>query len=190
MNFNFNLETQKEIKKLFKITDKDFGIEEKKNKSNPEIRIGARGMIFNEDGKIAIIHKKNKNEYKLPGGGVEENEDPKESFLRECLEEIGCEVCINNFLGVAEEYKSQENFKQFSYVFIAKKTLDKNELKLTKKEMEEGTEFIWLDVLEALNRMKNSLNTLKASNYDNIYRSKFMVLRDIKILENYINSSK
>ena len=46
--------------------------------------------------KIAIFYKSNKNEYKLPGGGMENDENPEEAFKREVLEETGCVVEIVN----------------------------------------------------------------------------------------------
>ena len=49
---------------LFKLTDKDFGIEPQEM-NNFRLRLAARGIVVREDGKIAIQNKKNKNEYKL-----------------------------------------------------------------------------------------------------------------------------
>jgi ADP-ribose pyrophosphatase YjhB (NUDIX family) len=64
--------------------------------NNSRLRLGARGIDIREDGKIAIFNKSNKNEYKLPGGGLEGEgeEEPEEAFKREVLEEIGCEIEI------------------------------------------------------------------------------------------------
>ena len=64
--------------------------------NNSRLRLGARGIAIKEDGKIAIFNKSNKNEYKLPGGGLEGEgeEEPEEAFKREVLEEIGCEIEI------------------------------------------------------------------------------------------------
>lgn len=64
--------------------------------NNSRLRLGARGIAIREDGKIAIFNKSNKNEYKLPGGGLEGEgeEEPEEAFKREVLEEIGCETEI------------------------------------------------------------------------------------------------
>lgn len=39
------------------ITDKDFGLKEKEF-DNPRIRYGARGIVLDNDGKIAILNKK------------------------------------------------------------------------------------------------------------------------------------
>lgn len=64
--------------------------------NNSRLRLGARGIAIREDGKIAIFNKSNKNEYKLPGGGLEGEgeEEPEEAFKREVVEEIGCEIEI------------------------------------------------------------------------------------------------
>ena len=64
--------------------------------NNSRLRLGARGIAIREDGKIEIFNKSNKNEYKLPGGGLEGEgeEEPEEAFKREVLEEIGCEIEI------------------------------------------------------------------------------------------------
>ena len=188
MNFDFGLNKQRTIENIVKVTDSDFNIKEKINVEKSIIRFGARGIVLNDEGKIAIIHKVNKNEYKLPGGGIDENEDANITFKRECEEEIASKVKILKILGTAEEYKSQENFKQLSFVFVAKKILEYKENNLTEKEKDEGTEYLWLDKLDALEKMKKSLINLKESKYDSIYRTKFMVLRDIKIIEYYINN--
>ena len=51
------------------------------------------------------------NEYKLPGGGMDEGEQPIETFKREILEEVGCEIDNIKLLGYTEEQKSKTNFK-------------------------------------------------------------------------------
>lgn len=79
------------------ITDQDFGLYNFKLE-NPRTRLGARGIVFNEDNKIAILNKQLKNEYKLVGGGIEEDEDPKLAFQREVLEEAGCDIEIRGDL--------------------------------------------------------------------------------------------
>ena len=61
---------------------------------------------------------------------------------------------------------------------------------LTGKEKEEGLEFLWGDINEALKKMTECLGKLKESKYDDIYIIKFMVMRDIKILEYYLKNKK
>lgn len=173
---------------ICKITDKDIG-EKMTNMENPKLRLGARGILIRNDGKIAIFNKSNKNEYKLPGGGLEGDEKPEEAFKREVLEETGCEVEIIANMGTTEEYKSQNNFKQISYVFIGKVVKDTQHLNVTKKEQDEGAKLLWEEPNKALELIKGCYNKLIASNYETVYSTKFIVLRDSKILEKYIESN-
>ena len=155
--------------------------------NNSRLRLGARGIAIREDGKIAIFNKSNKNEYKLPGGGINDGETPEEAFKREALEETGCEIEIVKSLGTIEEHKSLENFKQISYIFVAKVLNDNHELNLTKKEKDEGAQILWLPKKEALDSITNCIENINESKYENLYHSKFIVLRDSFILRYYMN---
>ena len=128
-------------------------------------------------------YKKNKNEYKLPGGGVDKGEDFKEAFKRECIEEIGCMIENVEYLFDIEEDHINDNFKQISKVYIAKVKEKLESNNLTEQEKEEGLEYLWLDKKEALEKMKLCIENLKGSKYDNVYRTKFVVGRDIRIME-------
>lgn len=119
-------------------------------------------------------------------GGIDSNEKAQEAFRRECEEEPGCVVGIIKELGIAIEYKSQENFKQLSFVYKARKVDELESNNLTEKA--EGTEYVWLPKLQALRKMKESLEKLGSSDYDSVYRTCFMVLRGVRILEHYINN--
>lgn len=171
-----------------KITDKDIN-EKSMDMLSPKIRYGARGIVIRSDGKIAVFNKSKKNEYKLPGGGIEENENPKEAFIREVLEETGCTIEIINELGTTEEYKSQDNFKQVSYVFVGKVLEDTKTLHLTKREKEEGAMLVWEDPNKALELITNCFDNLTAIDNISLYHTKFVVLRDRKILEFYLKKA-
>ena len=174
---------------IYKVTDADIG-ETAVEMENPRVRLGARGIVIREDGKIAVFNKANKNEYKLPGGGIEGEENPEEAFKREVLEETGCEVEIVECLGTTEEYKSLENFKQISYVFVGKVLKDTNELHVTEKEKDEGAKLVWKTPENALKLITECFDNLIASKYESVYHTKFIVLRDRKILERYIELNK
>ena len=177
------------MKLICKITDEDIG-EKIIDMENPRLRLGARGIVIRDDGKIAIFNKSNKNEYKLPGGGLEGEEKPEEAFKREVLEETGCEVEIIETLGTTEEYKSLNNFKQISYVYVGKVQKDTNKLNLTEKEKDEGAKLLWETPEKALELITECFDKLVASKYASIYSTKFVVLRDSKILEKYIEMNK
>ena len=174
---------------ICKITDEDIG-EKIINMEKLKLRLGARGIVIREDGKIAIFNKSNKNEYKLPGGGLEGEEKPEEAFKREILEENGCEIEIIQTLGTTEEYKSLNNFKQISYVFVGKVLKDTKQLNVTEKEKDEGAKLLWETPENALELITDCFNKLVASKYASIYSTKFVVLRDRRILEYYLSISE
>lgn len=173
------------MKLLAKITDKEID-ESIVAYENPSTRVASRGIVLNEKGEIAIFHKKNKNEYKLPGGGMEENESKEDTFKREILEETGCQVEILEYMGYTEEIRSQLNFTQTSYVFVSKVISNSKELHLTQKEAEEGGELVWLPPEVALQLIRESFDNLKGSKYDSLYSTKFIAKRDETILNEYI----
>ncbi len=177
------------MKLICKITDEDLG-ENMSEMNEPRMRYGARGIVIRDDGKIAIFNKCNKNEYKLPGGGMEDDEEPEDAFKREVLEETGCIVDIVDELGTTEEYKSKDNFKQISYVFVGKVKEDTKKLNITKKEKDEGAILIWETPKKALELIINCYNNFIASSYDSVYFTKFVVLRDRKILEYYLKENE
>ena len=172
---------------ICKITDKDIGFEYHELE-NPRIRLAARGIVIRNDGKIAVFNKSNKNEYKLPGGGMENNEEPEEAFKREALEETGCIIEIIKKIGITEEYKFQSNFKQISNVFVGKVIEDTKHLNVTKKEKDEGAKLLWETPQKALELITDCYDKLIKSDYKSVYSTKFVVLRDRKILEYYINN--
>lgn len=170
-----------------KITDEDFGNENKSMKE-PRIRYGARGLVFNSEGKIAVLYKELKNEYKLIGGGIDENEDPTKAFKREVREETGCIVDIDDCLGTIVEQKSHDNFIQTSYVYVSHIIEDTGESSFTEQEKGEKSVCLWLELDDAINKIKDCEDNLVASVYDgemSIYHTKFIVRRDYKILEYY-----
>lgn len=173
------------MKVLFKLTDKDFGIESKEM-IDYRLRLAARGIVIREDGKIALQNKSKKNEYKLVGGEIEKDEEPSIAFKREVLEEAGCEIEIIEQLGTTEEYKSLQNLKQISNIFVAKVIRDNHTLNLTEKEKSEGAKLLWVEPKDALKLITDCYDKLLPSEYDDVYDTRFVVLRDRKILEYYL----
>lgn len=174
------------MKQIAIIKNSDLGFEEFPL-SNPQIRTAARGIVIRNDGKIAIFNKVKKNEYKLPGGGIEETEDIKECFIREVFEETGCKIKIIKEIGIIEEHRSRDNFKQISHIFEAKVISKTNKAELTSKEKNEGGKTIWTTPEKGLELIEKCIHSLKQSKYEDLYHSKFIVYRDKIILEYYLN---
>ena len=81
------------INLIGQIKDEDIG-EKFKSVETYRQRFAARGIVLREDGKIAVFNKSLKNEFKLPGGGIDEGEETAEAFKREVFEETGCKIEI------------------------------------------------------------------------------------------------
>ncbi len=71
---------------LFEIDKKDYA-ECTRSFSRPSAR-----SIIVRDGKIAMIHSRQYDYYKFPGGGIEKGENPIEAMIRETREEAGLTV--------------------------------------------------------------------------------------------------
>lgn len=67
-------------------------------------RIAVYAVIFNgENNQVATIQ--NSKGYRfLPGGGIESGENHSECLTREVIEELGYEVEMGDYIGVAEQY--------------------------------------------------------------------------------------
>ena len=169
-----------------KILDTDIGLEIKKC-DNPKRRVAARGILRKGD-KIALLNKVYKNEYKLPGGGVDEGEDAIQAFEREMMEETGCTIENIEYLGTIEEIKSHTSFHHKSYVYVADVKLDTHTLHLTEKETLEGAKLHWVSIDEAIDMISDCFDKLKPSPCDKgegVYGTKFVIKRDLTILKYY-----
>ena len=119
-------------------------IEESKAKSF-EIRMAARALILDNEGKAAVLSVSARNYHKLPGGGVEEGEDMETALRRECLEETGCNIEILEELGKVEELRLKWNQHQISHCYLARVSGEKGEPQFTDSEKKAGFELEWFD---------------------------------------------
>lgn len=121
-----------------------------------------------------MLHVKNHNYYKLPGGGIEEGEDIKTALDRECEEELGIEVEITKEIGSIIEYRAQFKLLQTSYCSLARTSSKKNSPNFTDEEKSSGFEIVWVEPNEAL----KLLNLKQTSDYE----GKFIEERDFCFL--------
>ncbi|GGP38819.1 NUDIX hydrolase [Shewanella saliphila] len=77
---------------------------------NDLFRLSSHAVITNDDGQVLLL-KANYGDkhWGLPGGGLDPNETIHLALLRECQEELGCEVTVNYLSGVYfhSAYQSQ-----------------------------------------------------------------------------------
>ena len=60
------------------------------------VPISVKGIVF-EDGKV-WLRKNEREEWELPGGKLDQDEQPTETVVREMKEELGFEVTISDLV--------------------------------------------------------------------------------------------
>lgn len=109
------------------------------------IRQGVYGVMVNrEDNSVAVL--KTSTGCFLPGGGVEGDETHEECLKRECIEEIGYEVRIGDFIGSAERYFYSTTHHEYmvsdGYFFLV------NVNKKLSVSTEDDHELVWISQSE------------------------------------------
>jgi len=170
------MECGEQLRQLKRITDSDFGGGEPEF-LNEVSRHAARGVLLNRDGQVAMMEMAVHSLYKLPGGGLEENEEKKEAFLREIREETGHDAVIIHTLGYIDEHKLRNQYMQRSYCYIAKITSKQGNTALTDEEIQLGMRMRWMSLEEAIAQLHDSIDHCED------YSTRFMLLRDLTILE-------
>ncbi len=146
-------------------------------------RIAARAIISNDSGEIAVLSPKDPSVYphKLPGGGLENEENIIETLKREVKEEVGADVDIMSELGKIIEYKNNYNQKQTSYCFLAKLKDRIGEPTFTEQEKSLGYELQWIPLKKAIELFQEST--------PEDYTAKFIRLRDLTFLQEAAKSA-
>ncbi len=138
------------------------------------IRLAARAVLFNQD-KVALLHIKQYDMYKLPGGGVNAQENIEEALKREIKEETGCTVREIKELGVFIEKRDDWKLFQVSFCYWSNMQ-DQGEACLTQEETDEGFSLVWADNLE------HALQLIH-QNHSDLYDNRYITQRDTAILE-------
>jgi 8-oxo-dGTP diphosphatase len=64
------------------------------------VKAGAFAVIFDEQDRVLLCHRRDIDAWNLPGGGVEEGETPWDAAVREVREEIGVQAEIIRLTGL------------------------------------------------------------------------------------------
>ncbi|ARU59860.1 hypothetical protein CBW65_01410 [Tumebacillus avium] len=142
------------------------------------VRKASRAILYNDQGQIALLFVSKDHYHKLPGGGIEGNEDATQALRREVLEEVGATIIGIEELGLTIEYRDQQNMLQISYSFTAKVDGALRLPDYTDEEIESGFTLKWVTPSEALHLLK--------SDQPAIYAGKFIRSRDLSILEAHV----
>lgn len=143
------------MRELFVIDKKNY---------NPNGSVGkrpsVRGIIL-RDGKIAMMHSKKYDYYKLPGGGIEPEETMEETLIREVREESGLVVKVETikeygYVRRIEKGRFEEIFIQDNYYFICEAESTIVEQELDDYEAEEQFTLEFVDIEHAINVNESS----------------------------------
>ncbi|QQG52770.1 MAG: NUDIX domain-containing protein [Candidatus Falkowbacteria bacterium] len=140
-----------------------------------EKRAAARAVVFDDDKNVALLYVAKHNRHKLPGGGVDAGETIDEALVRECLEEIGCQVEKFAEVGEIVEYRDKWSLENRSFCFLANLVGSKGEPDFTADELANGFEIKWVSFKEAI-------KLLEADDPED-YEGKFIKIRDTLFLK-------
>lgn len=118
------------------------------------VRRAARALVFDSQSRIAILHVTKDHYHKLPGGGVEENEDIMAALQRELMEEAGVEAQVLGEVGVIVEIRNRHELIQFSYCYLAKVVGEAHPTAFTEIELSKGFQLKWVGLAEAIDLLE------------------------------------
>jgi 4-aminobutyrate aminotransferase-like enzyme len=161
-----------------------FGIREPRARYIP--RPGGYGVIFNEDGRIAVVLTP--GGAFLPGGGQEPGESAEHALVREAMEECGLRVSVGRSLGVADELvffvEERRHYRKRCTFFLASVRASQ-----TTVPKEVDHELQWLPVKQALSRLSHESQrwalTLAKEKAPSAKREPSRLSRTLDLLERY-----
>lgn len=86
--------------------------------NQPRFKIGVFAVILDDQNRVLLCHRTDRDLWNLPGGGLEKGEAPWEGVIREVEEETGLEVEVEKMTGVYAKPDQDE----VSFTFLCKIT--------------------------------------------------------------------
>ncbi len=156
--------------------------EDDKEKIDFENRITGKAVVFDNDNNVALVGTTVNYFYLLPGGGVEPRESIESGIIRECLEEIGCNIELQKAIGILDDYRNRDKKHCINYCYTAKLIGKKGEPTLTEEEKVNGLHVIWIPLNEAIEILEKEVRQLRSGKIA-FYNTGFNILRDYHFLK-------
>lgn len=78
--------------------------------SLPKKKVAVKVILKSDKGNILLVKPDYKDTWQMPGGGVEEYEDPKVAAVREAEEETGVKINLSDLRLVDSIFKAKEDY--------------------------------------------------------------------------------
>jgi len=150
--------------------------------SNKPPRETARAIVRSTDGLYAVMYAGKFNLYSLPGGGIEDGEDPVTALRREIYEETGCTCDHIEALGTVLENRAHQDFTSKSYYYIVTTDHPAVPIHLTEAEIANQTTVQWHSLDEVTRLISEPKHTTNQRMY--------LQARDMAALNAYFSRIK
>ena len=104
------------------------------------------GTMFFKDNKLLIDKPRKRPTYQMIGGKVEDGESPLQAAIRECQEEVGLVISLENII---HEDSNIDNNKIFTRLVYSANLLQNENINI-KLDPEEHVEYKWIKNLDDL----------------------------------------
>ncbi|HEY2493159.1 MAG TPA: NUDIX domain-containing protein [Paenibacillus sp.] len=139
------------------------------------VRKASRAVVTNSSKEMALIYVSRDKYHKLPGGGLEKDEDYMTALTRELIEEAGVEVRILDEVGMIIEYRNEHRLLQISYCYLGEVADKWVEPSYTQEERNQGYILKWVHIEEAISLLEND--------HPKNYVGKFIKERDLTFVK-------
>ncbi|KGK41165.1 DNA mismatch repair protein MutT [Nitrincola sp. A-D6] len=143
-------------------------------------RHAARGIVLRED-KILMLFTERYNDFSLPGGGVDQDEDIHIALKRELEEETGArDVQVKAHFGFIEEYRPHwkpeyDLMHMTSHFFVCDVAPELEGVRMESYEIANGMKPVWVTVDEAMNHNRRVMSSQEKTMGQSIQRETFML---------------
>jgi len=125
-------------------------------------RLATRSITMKEH-TILLLYTKRYDDYSLPGGGLEENEDKIQGMIRELTEETGAKEIKNiQSFGIYEEYRpwykpDYDIQHMISYCYTCDINKELGKAQMESYEIKNGMKAMWINIYEAIKHNKETM---------------------------------
>lgn len=139
-------------------------------------RITTRGVVFDEEGKLALLYSRKFGWYEIPGGGIREGEGLEDSFLREIKEETGCDVEVIDTIGKTIETRKYDGLVNETICFVGKVVGEKGETMFEENERECDFEVLWVSLEEAVVLIRSTAHEYEENSYRKYFKRRALAI--------------